>query len=95
MRIVKPYSVILSILNEMSKIDKQQCYFLNDEIYLLVVNAYKNNFEDFNIYNAKNMAVKIIQTGNSNKLDELKFIKGKSNHLNPIKGFLKTLLFNY
>ena len=62
MRIVKPYSVILSILNEISKIDVIML-FLNDEIYLLVVNAYKNNFEDFNIYNSKNMSLKLLKQG--------------------------------
>ena len=93
LQIIKPYSVILKILNEMLKLDAQQCFFLNDEFYLLIVNAYKNNLDGFNIKNAKDIASKIIKSRDKNGFDELKFLKSKTNHLNPIKGFLKNSCF--
>ena len=93
LQIIKPYSVILKILNEMFKLDKQQCFFLNDEFYSLVVNAYRNNFEGFNINNAKNIALNIIEMRNQDNTQESQFLKSKTNHLNPIKGFLKNSYF--
>lgn len=90
--IVKPYQVIISVLNELKKLSSDEAYLSNMEFYRIGYNYFKNNGKGFNFNSASIIAKKILTNRQSLNLKfkaKYESIEHRNVHLSYPKGFLK------